>query len=287
MGDKDKLEKILNRYNIEGIMHFAAYAYVGESTEKSMMYYNNNVAESINFFNNLDSFYKQKRKKVPPIIFSSTCSVYGNTNAELISEESRTGPLNPYGRSKLIVESILEDMFKFEGVSSIRFRYFNAAGADIMLEAGEVHEPETHLIPLLIKAAEKREAKKFKIFGGNYPTYDGTCIRDYTHVSDLAEAHILGLEYLLNQENAYSRAINLGSGQGASNLEVLKTVEDITKSKIDYEIGPRRKGDAASLVADNHEAEAILKWKPKQSNLKTIIESAYAWHKKYRNCTGK
>ena len=180
IGDKKEIEKILQYNVIKGIVHFAAYAYVGESAENPSLYYENNVAKSISFLQAVLSFYKNNSIGVPPIIFSSTCSIYGETAQRPINEQNHAKPLNPYGRSKLIIEDILKDLSKYKGIKSICFRYFNAAGADKKLRAGEVHNPETHLIPLLINNATKKVKKDFYIYGNDYPTKDGTCIHAIT-----------------------------------------------------------------------------------------------------------
>lgn len=278
IGNQELIKKILGNYDIKGIMHFAAYAYVGESTKEPTMYYENNVAKSISFLKSVYSFYERQVTNPPPIIFSSTCSVYGETNQDFVTETTPTNPLNPYGRSKLIIEGVLNDLFMYQGISSIAFRYFNAAGSDAELKAGEVHRPETHLIPLLIEASVKNNSKVFSLYGDDYPTKDGTCIRDYTHVSDIAEAHILGLEHLIKTKSACHEIINLGSGAGYSNLEILEAVERISGHKIHYKIVDRRVGDAAFLVANNKKAEAILGWRPLQSDLDTMIQHAHAWY---------
>ena len=282
IGNSEKIKDILTQYRIEGIIHFAAYAYVAESVKNPTMYYRNNVSESIAFLESVNSFYNNTKSKQPPIIFSSTCSVYGETEDRLISENTKTNPLNPYAKTKIIVEDILSELHKVEGMSSISFRYFNAAGADAELRAGENHQPETHLIPLLIDSAINEEKKEFSIYGKDYPTNDGTCIRDYTHVSDIANAHILGLERLLNIDHHCNEVINLGSGTGSSNLEVLQVVEEVTGCKINYTFADRRKGDAASLIANNQRARDKLGWEPKQSNLKEIIKNAHAWQVRRR-----
>lgn len=278
ISNQQKIKEILATYDVQGVMHFAAYAYVGESVSNPIIYYKNNVSNSIAFLQSLLSFYDNSSLNIPPLLFSSTCSVYGETSGRFITEKTFTNPLNPYAKTKLIIENLLADLYKSQGMSSIALRYFNAAGSDVMLRAGEDHQPETHLIPLLIDAAENNSNKPFSIYGNDYPTRDGTCIRDYTHVSDIADAHILGLELLLRSDTPRHDVINLGSGTGFTNLEVLEAVEKISGKTIRFNISERREGDPPFLVADSEKARNLLGWQPKQSDLNTMIAHAYAWY---------
>ncbi len=266
--DNERLMSVIQKHNIESVIHFAAYAYVGESVENPEMYYRNNVLGSFNLINAL------REKNVKHFVFSSTCSLYGNPLVVPISEEESTKPINPYARTKLMIEKILLDYDIAYGIKYVALRYFNAAGASVTGEIGESHFPEPHLIPLvLFTALGKRES--ISIYGDDYPTPDGTCIRDYIHVEDLADAHVKALEYL-NKGNS-SQIINLGTGDGNSVKEVISAAEEVTGEKIKSIIAPRRAGDPAVLVADNKKAKEVLGWNPK-FNLKDIVLTAWQWH---------
>ena len=267
--DKEKLSSVVQKHNIESVIHFAAFAYVGESVEDPEMYYRNNVSGSFNLINAL------KEKSVKRFVFSSTCSLYGNPLTIPISEEESTKPINPYAKTKLMIEQILADYDTAYGMKYVALRYFNAAGASVNGEIGESHFPEPHLIPLvLFTALGKRES--ISVYGEDYPTSDGTCIRDYIHVEDLADAHVRALEYL-NSGNS-SQIINLGTGDGNSVKEVISVAEEVTGRKIKSAIVERRAGDPAVLVADNKKAKEVLGWNPK-FNLKDILQTAWQWHK--------
>ena len=253
-------------------MHFCAYIEVGESVIDPQKYYINNVSNTITL---LKVMLKNNVKK---FIFSSTAAVYGMPERIPIKEDDPKNPINPYGRSKWMVEQILEDYDKSYGLKSIRFRYFNAAGADEDAEIGEAHNPETHLIPLILDAA-LGVREDIKIFGTDYDTKDGTCIRDFIHVNDLADAHIKGLEYLLDGgETGY---FNLGSGEGYSVREVIETVKRVTKKDFKVVETDRRPGDPPYLIADSEKARSKLNWSPKYS-LEEIIKTALKWHIKLR-----
>ncbi|HOP50619.1 MAG TPA: UDP-glucose 4-epimerase GalE [Ignavibacteriales bacterium] len=263
----DNLLNTLKNEKIDAVIHFAAFAYVGESTEKPDIYYRNNVVGSYNLINAV------KELAIKYFIFSSTCSVYGNPLQIPISEEESIKPINPYAKTKKAVEFLLEDFTEAYDLKYVILRYFNAAGSDPEAQIGESHDPETHLIPLVINTAlGKRD--KIKVFGNDYNTPDGTCIRDYIHVDDLADAHIKALEYLVN--GGKSEVFNLGTGEGYSVLDIINAVENITNLKVNYEIVERRAGDPAILVADNKKAIEILNWNPKY-NLNDIITTAYKW----------
>lgn len=267
--DYDQLVSALRKYKIEAVVHFAAFAYVGESVEKPEMYYQNNVVGSFNLIKAV------KECGIKKFVFSSTCSLYGNPYKVPISEEEPTKPINPYAQTKLMIEKILADFDTAYGLKYVALRYFNAAGADFEGKIGESHSPETHLIPIVLEAAlGKRE--KVMIFGDDYETEDGTCIRDYIHIYDLADAHLKALEYL----DAYNSSdiFNLGTGSGYSVKEIIKTAESVTEKYIKTEITGRREGDPAVLVADNKKARNVLKWVPKY-NLEEVISSAWNWHK--------
>jgi len=251
-------------------MLFAGYTSVPESVQFPEKYFSNNL---IGAYNLLETMRKYGTKNV---IFSSSAAVYGEPSNIPIPEDHPTNPTNPYGETKLCVEKLLHWESLAHGLRAISLRYFNAAGADPEGEIGEDHRPETHLIPLAIDAALGRR-KALTIFGDDYETPDGTCIRDYIHVSDLAEAHLLALEKLNQMENPSHKAINLGSEHGFSVKEVIDTVERVSGKKVPHEVGPRRPGDPGRLVASSRLAKSFLGWKPKYESLETIVEHALSW----------
>ncbi len=267
----DQIRLIFEKYNIKAVMHFAAFAYVGESVENPQKYYLNNVKNTLNLLQVMLEY------DVEYFIFSSTCATYGIPQEIPIPEHHPQNPINPYGKSKLMIEKVLEDYSKAYGLKYVSLRYFNAAGADPDCEIGEWHEPETHLIPIVLDVAiGKNEA--VKIFGTDYPTPDGTCIRDFIHVTDLADAHILAREYLF--KGGKSQVFNLGNGNGFSVKEVIQTAKEVTKRKIKFVNWERRPGDPPVLVGSSEKAKAILGWKPKYWELSIIIETAWEWHKR-------
>ena len=268
----DLLKKIFAEYNIAVVMHFAAFTYVGESVENPGKYYNNNVAATISLLDEMVN------SNISNFIFSSSCAAYGNPVEIPITENHPQNPINPYGRTKLMVEQILDDYENAYGMKSVSLRYFNAAGADPDKELGEDHQPETHLIPLVLQTALGQK-ENIHIFGNNYPTTDGTCIRDYIHINDLAQAHLLALERLLN--NLPGGKYNLGNGNGYSVKEVIETACQITGRNIPLQITDRRAGDTAILIGSSKKAVKELGWKPKYPDLNTIIETAWAWHKNH------
>jgi len=270
IADSAKLGKILSR--CDSVMHFAAHAYVGESVQNPKKYFHNNVTAALTL---LDAVIEARIRK---FIFSSTCAVYGNPVKVPIMESNPRQPVNPYGATKLAFENALEAYGRAYGLRFVSFRYFNAAGADETAKIGENHEPETHLIPLIFQAVQG-ELAALDIFGDDYPTRDGTCIRDYIHVTDLAEAHVLGLEYL---GKADSVAMNLGTGIGYSVKEVVAAVERIAGRKVPTHIADRRPGDPPELVADPSLAQKLLKWKAKRS-LDDIISTAWKWAQKAKD----
>ncbi len=267
MADSAKLGTLLKR--CEAVMHFAASAYVGDSVKNPKAYFQNNVVNALTLLNTI------MESRVRKFIFSSTCAVYGNPVKVPITEDNPRQPVNPYGATKLAFENALEAYNRAYGLRFVSFRYFNAAGADEAGSIGESHDPETHLIPLIFQAVQGKRAA-LEIFGDDYATPDGTCIRDYIHVNDLAEAHVLGLEYLAKADSA---ALNLGTGKGYSVQEVVATVERVTGNKVPTHIAPRRAGDPAELVADPSRAEQMLNWKAKRS-LEEIIATAWKWANK-------
>ncbi len=267
--NEEQLHRILSRYNIDTVVHFAAFAYVGESVENPSLYYTNNVVGSLNLIKSV------VRAGIKHFIFSSTCSVYGDNVKIPIDESQPVNPMNPYAQTKLTIEKILHDFERAYGLKYVALRYFNAAGADALGSIGESHDPETHLIPIVLQTALGLR-EKVLIFGNDYPTRDGTCIRDYVHVEDLAEAHLLALEFLLKENR--SEIVNLGTGNGNSVSEIIDLAREITSRKIPSEVTERRPGDPAILVADNQKAKRLLSWQPRY-NIKEIISSAWQWHK--------
>ncbi|MBI2418641.1 MAG: UDP-glucose 4-epimerase GalE [Ignavibacteriales bacterium] len=254
--------------HIDAVIHFAAFAYVGESVENPLMYYENNVIGSYNLISVLHEL------GIKHIVFSSTCSIYGNPVSVPINEGQVSAPINPYANTKLFIEHILHDADTAHGIKSVCLRYFNAAGASANAEIGESHDPEPHLIPLvLFTALGKRPF--IKVFGNDYPTPDGTCIRDYIHVDDLADAHQRAVEYLLSGNP--STIINLGTGDGNSVMEVIKTAEEVTGIEIPFQMVERRAGDPAVLVADNKKAREILGWNP-VNGIREVLQTAWDWH---------
>ncbi len=268
ISDRKLLAQSFDKFAPTAVMHFAAYAYVGESVEDPSKYYNNNVNTTLVLLDEM------RKANINNFIFSSTCATYGVPDRFPIDEQTTQCPVNPYGHTKLMVEQILSDFDKAYNFKSVIFRYFNAAGAHPSGSIGELHNPETHLIPLTFSAATGGAA--LKVFGNDYDTQDGTCIRDYIHVSDIAEAHVLGLEYLL--KNKKSDVFNIGTGTGTSVLEIIKSVEKISGKKVQFLMNPRRAGDPAKLVADSLKIKKILGWNPKYSDLETIIKTAWNWH---------
>jgi UDP-glucose 4-epimerase len=271
VGDGDLVKRIVRDHNIEACVHFAAFAYVGESVHKPALYYENNVEQGIRLLGAL------RETGVRRFVFSSTCATYGEPQQNPISELHPQLPANPYGWSKLILERIMSDYDRSYGLRFVALRYFNAAGATP--ERGERHDPETHLIPLVLRAAQG-EINHVTIFGDDYPTKDGTCVRDYIHVSDLAEAHTLALDYL-RRDNP-SIAINLGNGHGYSVLEVIEAARTVTGREIPADMQGRRAGDPSHLVADAAKARAVLGWQPRHPDLIGIISSAWEWHSQRR-----
>ncbi|MBD2292093.1 UDP-glucose 4-epimerase GalE [Anabaena sphaerica FACHB-251] len=269
--DRPLLDHLFKTHNIEAVMHFSAYAYVGESVTDPDKYYRNNVVATLTL---LEAMLSASIKK---FVFSSTCATYGVPQFIPITEDHPQNPINPYGATKLMVERILSDFDVAYGLKSVRFRYFNAAGADPSGLLGEDHNPETHLIPLVLQTAlGKRES--ISIFGTDYPTPDGTCIRDYIHVSDLADAHILGLEYLL--QGGASEVFNLGNGNGFSVKEVIAAAQEVTGINIPVQECDRRPGDPPSLIGSSEKARKILNWQPQYPGINDIVAHAWNWHQK-------
>jgi UDP-glucose 4-epimerase len=250
---------------VDAVVHFAAYIAVGESTREPALYFANNVGGSLSLFEAM------ARANVTRIVFSSTAAVYGEPATTPIPEDSPFAPVSPYGESKAMVERVLGQLDHYRGLRSVVLRYFNACGAEPEAKLGEEHEPETHLIPLLFRAAITGEP--VQLFGDDYPTPDGTCVRDYIHVGDLASAHLAALDHLMS--GGASAQFNVGTGTGHTVLEVLRAVEEISGRKVPYKIAPRRDGDSPSLVANSQKLQAALGWKPVRSDLKQIVRDAW------------
>ena len=268
--DTEFLARVFDEHEITAVCHFAARCYVGESTRQPELYYRNNVVGTLNL---LEAMHQAG---VHRIVFSSTCATYGIPNEIPISETAPQEPINPYGSTKLVCEGILRDMHSAHGMDSVSLRYFNAAGADPQGRLGEHHDPETHLIPLVLSSIDTTEP--IKVFGDDYPTPDGTCVRDYVHVVDIAEAHILALKALEDGRHG-AMAFNLGSEHGASVLEIIETAQRVTGKTIPYEIAERRAGDPAFLVGNADLIRGELGWVPRFSDTKVIVETAWQWQR--------
>ena len=266
--DRQNLERVISHHRPEAVLHFAALAYVGESMTSPALYWRNNVAGSLSILEAMEN------QGVQNMVFSSTCATYGEPEQIPITETESQRPINPYGTTKLVVESMLGGFAGTSAINSVSLRYFNAAGADPDGEIGECHEPETHLIPLVLMAAQSG-SEPLTIFGTDYPTSDGTCIRDYIHVTDLAQAHVLALEYLADNNGAH--AFNLGHDTGISIMEILEAASQITGREIPHQIGPRRPGDPPVLVSQSALARSCLGWETRYSDIETIINTAWNW----------
>jgi UDP-arabinose 4-epimerase len=271
--DREFLAGVFASHEIFAVLHFAAYAYVGESVADPLLYYDNNVGSTLSLLGQM------KRHGVRKIVFSSTCSTYGIPDAVPIEEQTPQRPVNPYGRSKVMAEQVLQDMAMADGFQVVSLRYFNAAGAEPDGTLGPDHDPQTRAIPLAIEAAHRQTP--FTIFGDDYETPDGSCIRDYVHVTDLAAAHGLALEWLGDRTGGSFDAFNLATGEGHSVFEVASMVETIVGTPVRRVVGPRREGDPPILVASGARAQRELGWTPKHSDLRTIVETADRWHRKH------
>jgi UDP-glucose 4-epimerase len=269
--DRRRLDEVLRKYKPEAIVHFAAAIEVGESVRDPGCFYDNNVAGTISLLR------AAQAAGIDKIVFSSTCATYGIPASIPIHEAHVQSPINPYGRSKLIIEQILSDLDRYQGFRSCILRYFNAAGADPEGRIGEWHSPETHVIPIAIEAALGRRPH-FQVHGTDYDTRDGSCVRDYVHVLDLADAHSRAVELLLN--NSPSHALNLGTGRGTTVKELLETVTQVLGRSFNIQYGPRREGDSPALVADNTLAKQVIGWSPLH-DLQSIIDTACNWHLKH------
>lgn len=267
IGNRQQMTDVFQKYPIDSVVHFSAFAYVGESSKDPLKYYNNNVAKSIALFEAMEAHNIRK------IVFSSTCATYGNPTELPINETQASNPVNVYGETKLMVEKVLKALHTYKNWSCIPLRYFNAAGADPEGQLGESHNPETHLIPLVLKTA-KGELPAISIFGDDYDTSDGTCVRDYIHVNDLATAHLAALKYI--KQHQVFLPINLGTARGASVKEVINICKKVTGKDIPVEVHPRREGDPAILVADAAKAKHLLGWVPRYT-LEEAVETAWLW----------
>jgi UDP-glucose 4-epimerase len=269
IGDTALVRRVIGEYQVDAVMHFAAYAYVGESATDPLLYYANNVGATVGLLSAMI------QSGIKTMVFSSTCATYGVPETIPIAEDHPQRPINPYGVTKLTVERMLQDVSDAHGLRAVVLRYFNAAGADPGGEIGEWHAPETHLIPLALQAASG-DRDGVDIYGTDYPTDDGTCVRDYIHVVDLAQAHILGLRYL--ESGGPSAAFNLGYGNGFSVRQVLQAVEKVTRRVVKSRTAPRRPGDPPTLVGAADKARRVLGWAPKFDTLEAIVETAWKWH---------
>ena len=263
--DTQSLAGLMRQVSCDAVIHFAAFIAVGESMRDPGRYFQNNVCGSLSLLNAMT------QAGVKHIVFSSTAAVYGNPHTSPILEDFPIQPVNPYGESKVMVEKLLHWFDQIHGLTSVCLRYFNASGADPEGRLGEEHEPETHLIPLLLNSV--LTGKPATVFGDDYPTPDGTCIRDYIHVQDLAQAHILAVEYLM--KGGASDQFNVGTGTGHTVMEVIHAVEEVTGRKVPYTIGPRREGDPPALVAGSGKLREKLGWSPRYADLRTIVEHAW------------
>lgn len=279
MADTHLLEQLFEDKNFDAVMHFAASSLVGESMQNPAKYYRNNVANTLNLLNVM------LRHDVKNFIFSSTAATFGEPEYTPIDEKHPQNPVNPYGSSKLMVEKILEDYAESYKLNSVSLRYFNACGADPDGDIGECHDPETHLIPIILQAASgKRDA--ITVFGRDYATEDGTCVRDYIHINDLCSAHALALEKIIRENSGKALAFNLGNGNGFSVQQVIDVVKEVVArdgKTVSVKDGERRAGDPAVLVADASKAIAELGWKPQFDDLQTIVEHAWHWEKSLKN----
>jgi UDP-glucose-4-epimerase GalE len=271
--DADVLDHALLIHRIEAVVHFAAFCYVGESVTDPAKYYQNNVANTLTLFD------RMRRHEVKRLVFSSTCATYGTPDKVPMTEDTPQRPINPYGRTKLMVEHAMADFAAAYGWGATALRYFNASGAAADGSIGEDHDPETHLIPLVIQAAMKKRPH-IEVFGTDYPTPDGTCIRDYIHVEDLGAAHALALEKMVPGQK---QAFNLGIGRGYSVREVIRTVEHVTGLPVPVKEGPRRPGDPPELVAAAAKAMKELGWRPKYVELEDVVRTAWDWHRTHPN----
>ncbi|MBX3019285.1 MAG: UDP-glucose 4-epimerase GalE [Bdellovibrionaceae bacterium] len=273
LSDREFLRSVFQKHKIQAVLHFAAYAYVGESVKDPLKYYTNNVAGSLSLMS------AAVEAGIPRFVFSSTCATYGEPERMPIAETTPQNPVNPYGASKLMIERALKDLSAAAPLQVVALRYFNACGADVDGEIGEHHDPETHLIPLALEAAHGK--RELTVFGTDYPTPDGTCIRDYIHVTDLAEAHVMAMDWMTRNTSAKFEVFNLGTGQGVSVRELIDTVARITGRQVPARMGARRAGDPPVLVATAAKAKELMGWEPRHSGLENIVRTADNWYRKH------
>jgi len=273
LADTERLTRTLREYNIDSVIHFAALIEAGQSVVTPLPFFHNNVAGTLSLLDAMNT------AGVKRLVFSSTAAIYGNVDVPLLSEDLPRAPINPYGDSKEMVETMLESCVSAHGLQAIALRYFNASGADSQGRSGEQHDPETHLVPLVIQAA-RGQRDMIHIYGTDYDTPDGTCVRDYIHVSDLALGHVSALTYLQRTDNAGVQAINLGTGRGQSVRQVIDAVAHVSNKTFTVKESPRRPGDPAVLVADVSRAKRVLGWEAEHSDLETIIRDAWAYAEK-------
>ena len=271
IADRATLDSAIARHRPVAVMHFAAFTYVGESVADPGKYYRNNVAGTLSLLEAM------RDHSIGRLVFSSTAATYGTPKSVPIQEDAPKLPINPYGQTKWTAEQMIADFSAAHRIRAVRLRYFNAAGADPDGEIGELHDPEAHLIPLAMQAVTG-DGPPLTLFGDDYPTPDGTCIRDYVHVTDLADAHVKALDWLDTNDGAH--AMNLGTGRGQSVRQVIDAVERIAGKPVPHSIGPRRAGDPAELVSDPGKAMRELGWTPQSSDLDTIVATAWAWHRR-------
>ncbi len=274
ISDRAFLDRLFNKERVDGVIHFAAYSLVGESVSNPLKYYANNLCGTRVLLEAMVA------NKIDKIVFSSTAATYGEPAHMPIDEQDRTCPTNPYGETKLAMEKMFYWTAKAHGLRYVSLRYFNACGADAGGGIGEAHAPETHLIPLILQVPNGQRTH-VSIFGSDYPTRDGTCVRDYIHVTDLAQAHILAMRYLADGNE--SNIMNLGNGVGFTVQEVIGTARRVTGNAIPAVLSPRREGDPAQLIASSEKAKTVLGWRPQNAGLEEIIASAWNWHKHHPN----
>ncbi len=272
--DAAALSELFANHRFDAVMHFCALSQVGASVVEPYLYYENNVVGTLNLLQAM------RAARVSRLVFSSTAAVFGNPDVDLIDENHNTRPINPYGASKLMVERMLADAAGAYGLRSVTLRYFNAAGADPSGEIGELHEPETHLVPNVLLAALDTDTE-LKVFGNDYPTRDGTCVRDYIHVNDLASAHLKAMHFMNEREG--SHVFNLGNGRGFTILEVINAARSVTGKNINFKFAQRRTGDPAVLVASGDKARILMDWAPQFTDIVDIIETAWRWHRRTKH----
>lgn len=273
IGDAERLSSCIRQYGVTGVMNFAGLIAVGESVKEPALYYANNVSRTLTLLDTLLS------EGVRDFVFSSTCAIYGMPQFLPLTEDHPTNPINPYGRTKLAIEFVLEDYARAYDFRYMSLRYFNASGADPSGQIGECHQPETHLIPLLLEAVQGHRPA-LSVFGNDYDTPDGTCVRDYIHVLDLAQAHWLALQFL--RETGRSEAFNLGNGQGHSVREVIQAAERVTGMPVPVSEQPRREGDPPVLIGSSRKALDLLGWQPQYAEIDTILETAWNWQQRWK-----